>query len=314
VSQQTFNNLRYRHICELLDILSAAHLDRTTHIKRLFAETAEGFEEVVAFLSRLGVVAADNRSLHLRIESEGLSPESRQGEIMRRLLDKRNRYRSEVFRFVNQFKVAGGDINYLPSDEGRSAESGVRNFLMDLGIVEHDMATGRYVLVPEFVSLLASAKNNANYTSPSLLENRAIARNELGLAAEELVVEYERSRIGPRYADKVDHVSVRNCAAGYDIRSVSVDAEGLVSPRFIEVKAVSPTTFQFYWSRNEVSVARALAHWYNLYLLPVNRHGQFDIDRLKVIADPCDSVLSENSNWVTEADALICYSTVEIEN
>ena len=75
----------------------------------------------------------------------------------------------------------------------------------------------KYILLPEYVSLLVSAKNNVNYTSPALLEKNVEIRNDIGQAAEELIVKYERERVGLDYADKVDHVSMRNSAAGYDI-------------------------------------------------------------------------------------------------
>ena len=40
---------------------------------------------------------------------------------------------------------------------------------------------------------------------------------------------------------------------------------------YIEVKAVSPNTFTFYWSQREVDVAKVLGQHYYLYLLPVDR-------------------------------------------
>ena len=169
------------------------------------------------------------------------------------------------------------------------------------------MEIDKYILLPEYVSLLVSAKNNVNHTSPALLEKNVEIRNEIGQAAEELIVKYERERVGLDYADKVDHVSMRNTAAGYDILSSSIEKDGRVTPRFIEVKAVSPNSYQFYWSKNEVAIARTLSNWYYLYLLPVNRNGQFNIGKLFVIPDPCNTIFLENSNWVTETDALICY-------
>lgn len=307
MNRKAFENLRYAHVCTLLDIAHTVRLDRSSHIRRLFAESAEGFDEVVLFLSRLGVIASDGQMLRLRVDWAKSDADFRRDEIMRRLLGKRNRYRVEVYRFVSQFRVVEGEMIYLPSDQSRSSESGVRNFLMDVDVVMHVIGAEKYILMPEYASLLASARDNANYTSPTLLEQDAGDRNAIGCAAEELIIEHERVRVGPSYADKVDHVSIRNCAAGYDIRSVSIEPDGHVIPRFIEVKAVSPITFQFYWSRNEVGVARALSHWYYLYLLPVNRHREFDLNGLMVIPDPHNNVLPERSDWVIESDALICH-------
>ena len=314
MNRKIFENLRFLHICVLLDTLSTTQLDRTPHIRRLFSESAEGFDEVVSFLSRLGMVVSEGQSMKLRVDWTTSDKSLRRSQIMQRLMSRRNRYRSEIFRFVNQFRVLDGELAYLSSTQNRSAESGVRNFLMDVGIVGHVMGTEKYVLMPEYASIFASARDHANYMSPSLLEKDKSIRSELGYAAEKLIVEHERSRVGSYYIDRIDHISTRNCAAGYDIRSISLEAGGKVVPRFIEVKAVSSTSYQFYWSRNEVDVARALSHWYHLYLLPVDRHGHFDIGGLKVIADPCDTVLPKDSDWATESDALICYIKANVKS
>ena len=307
MNRNIYENLRFVHVCVLLDTLSTTRLDRTSHIRRLFSESAEGFDEVVSFLSRLGMIVSEGQSLRLDVDWMTSDTSLRRSQVMQRLMSKRNRYRSEIFRFVNQFRVLDGELAYLSSTENRSAESGVRNFLMDVGIVGHVMGTEKYVLMPEYASVFASARDNANYVSPSLLEKNAADRSEIGYAAEELIVEHERSRVGSGYSDRIDHISTRNCAAGYDIRSVSLEADGEVVPRFIEVKAVSSVSFQFYWSLNEVNVARILSHWYHLYLLPVDRHGHFNIADLKVIIDPCNTVLPEDSDWATESNVLICY-------
>ena len=314
MNRKIYENLRFVHVCVLLDTLSTTRLDRTSHIRRLFTETAEGFDEVVSFLSRLGMIVSEGQSLRLGVDWMTSDTSLRRSQVMQRLMSKRNRYRSEIFRFVNQFRVLDGELAYLSSTQNRSAESGVRNFLMDVGIVRHVIGTEKYVLMPEYASVFASARDNANYVSPLLLEKNAADRSEIGYAAEELIVEYERSRVGSGYSDRIDHISTRNCAAGYDIRSVSLEGDGKVVPRFIEVKAVSSVSFQFYWSRNEVNVARILSHWYHLYLLPVDRHGHFSIDDLKVIIDPCNTVLPEDSAWATESDALICYIRANVKS
>ena len=302
-----FSNLRYDYVCSLLDIIGNSQLNMITHIRRLFVEKAEGFDEAVSFLTELGMISSDEDKLSLITDWTTSDSAIRRNEIIRKLLNKRNRYRTEVFRFINRFRLVQTKIIYTSADQSRSSESAVRNFLIDLGVVEHLLEIDKYILLPEYLSLLVSARNNANNTSPVLLEKNVKAKNEIGHAAEELIVEYERERVGPTHADKVDHVSMRNTAAGYDIQSISIETDGQVTPRFIEVKAVSPKTFKFYWSKNEVAIARILSNWYYLYLLPVNRDGQFNMDKLVVLPDPRNSILQEKTNWVTETDATICY-------
>ena len=307
MSRKAFENLQFSHVCALLDILEMVRSDSASHIRRLFAENAEGFDEVVSLLSRIRVISSNGEMLRLLVDWPRSDGDFRRAEIMRRILRTRNSYRTELFRFMSQFRLVDGDISYSPSDQSRSSQSAVRNFLIDIGRVKYSSGTKTYLLMPEYADLYVSARDNTNLTSPTLAENRAKAQQEIGRAAEDLILKYERRRVGADHADKVDHVSLRNCAAGYDIRSVSIGTSGPITPRLIEVKAVSPRSFRFYWTKNEVDVARALSHWYHLYLLPVNRKGQFALDELIVIPDPCSTVLSESEGWETESDALVCY-------
>ena len=121
MNRKTFENLRYTDMCSLLDILSTTNISRMPHIRRLFSERAEGFDEIVLFLSRLGVVASDGQSLRLRINWPKTDKILRRSLVLERLFSKRNRYRSEVFRFLIQFKVLEGELAYLSSLQNRSA-------------------------------------------------------------------------------------------------------------------------------------------------------------------------------------------------
>ena len=91
-------------------------------------------------------------------------------------------------------------------------------------------------------------------------------------------------------------MALRNVAAGYDIRSLTVSNDSETVPRFIEVKAVSPVSMCFHWTRNEVAVACTLRDFYFLYLLPVTGSGGFDVANLRIICDPHKRVLDHRRN------------------
>ena len=306
-NNRAFDNLGFEQVGVLLDTLKSSRLRTRPHVERKFSQQAQGFDETVAFLIRVGMVKERDDSLSMSIEWPETKKAEKQACVLHSLLRVRNRYRSEVFRFVSGFAMVDGELAYFSSAQFRSSESSVRNFLMELGIVKHEPGTEKYLLAPEYVSLFASAKDDANYTAPSTLSHDLVTKSEIGFAAEEAILSYERARVGRLLTHKVDHVSQRNVAAGYDIRSFTVEGSDSIFPRFIEVKAVPKRSFRFYWSRNEVDVARVMADWDYLYLLPVDKHGLFDIARLKIIANPYDVVLAEATDWICESDALRCY-------
>jgi hypothetical protein len=132
------------------------------------------------------------------------------------------------------------------------------------------------------------------------------ARETIGGAAEEFVLSYERERVGKDFEHLVDHVSVRNVAAGYDIKSVTLSGRRSTVPRYIEVKAVSDATLTFYWTANEIKVAALLGEDYYLYLLPVTRQGQFRRERLQVIKNAHAAVLGPNAEWQIREDVICC--------
>ena len=122
------------------------------------------------------LASGEGQSLRLNVDWTTSDTSFRRSQVLQRLMSTRNRYRSEIFRFVNQFRVLNGELAYLSSTQNRSAESGVRNFLMDVGIVRHVMGTEKYELMPEYASVFASARDNANYVSPTLLEKNTAER------------------------------------------------------------------------------------------------------------------------------------------
>jgi hypothetical protein len=120
---------------------------------------------------------------------------------------------------------------------------------------------------------------------------------------------YEKDRVGPQYEDHVIHVALKNEAAGYDIKSISVIPGDRCELRYIEVKAVPFDTYQFFWTGNERKVAELLKGNYFLYLLPVNHDRVFSLDGLKIIQDPIDVILDSPETWNVEADLIRCSLT-----
>lgn len=98
---------------------------------------------------------------------------------------------------------------------------------------------------------------------------REQSNRELGLAGEQLVIQYEieqlkGARNRPDLAGKVEHIALTDPAAGYDIRSFDKDGH----ETFIEVKTTKGTkSSAFYISRNEVDVSRHLGNQFLIYRL-----------------------------------------------
>jgi hypothetical protein len=134
-------------------------------------------------------------------------------------------------------------------------------------------------------------------------------KKEIGYAAELRAMGYEKRRVGRRFARLVEHVSLRNVAAGYDIRSVNVTAGAVSGPRYIEVKLVSGPRRKFYWTSNEINVARLLGRQYYLYLLPVTTRGAVELASPVIIENAWCAVLGTQSRWEFSNDVIACSLT-----
>jgi hypothetical protein len=301
-----FEDLTLRAALTLIETLERSKLRTEPHVRRLFCRFSQGFDAALTFLIRLRVVERSEGELVISSQPPEPTGTKREIWLLSRILAVRNNYRAEVFSYLRKYRVEDGDLLYHPPIELRSRESNVRNFLMELGVVHAIWNGTGYKVSPDYISLYAQAIDRQRKVSPESLVNSFAARDVLGLMVEEAVVNYERSRVGAERADRVEHVSLRNVAAGYDIQSISVTDGGAERPRYIEVKAVSAGSMGFYWTRNEIAVAKTLGNFYFLYLVPVSPKVGIDDSRMYIICNPHQAVIQTQEEWVTEADVVRC--------
>jgi hypothetical protein len=291
-----------------MDVLRGADLVSFGQIERRFLERAANFGATLSFLFETEAISAHGSDLALAPEIAG-----DHGDIGTAvtgfLFGRESRYREEALAYLGRFDVKRDRVAYRPDAISRGQDSCVRNFLMELGLVRYDEAADEYVLSPSRYDLFVRAKTVAAAVSPRAAERARREREAFGMAAEVQVLAYEKRRVGLRFLSQVEHVSVVDCAVGYDIRSVSLVTVDDVLPRYIEVKAVSPTTYAFFWTAQEVSVAKAFGEWYHLYLVPVGRTGKCDMDGLRIIPDPCSALLKPSGEWTVEPGVVFCYLT-----
>lgn len=118
---------------------------------------------------------------------------------------------------------------------------------------------------------------------------------QLGELAEKYVLDFECRRLE---RDDIMLVSEIDYAAGFDIASFSSNQSDEFD-RFIEVKSYS-LKCRFFWSNNELEVARELGDQYFLYL--VDRGQMQDVGyQPEIIQNPSQKLFGD-SNWLIEND------------
>lgn len=196
--------------------------------------------------------------------------------------------------------------NFIPLDL-----SGLKNLLMAIGFLKQHylssnllMITRGYealfedTIVPSIKTERFSGVHPKNLSLAALMKIQEL--NEIhGKEAEEFVVAFERRRIAdPNLTERIRRVSDMQCDAGYDVVSFH-DPDSKAIDRFIEVKSHAGEP-SFFWSRNEVAVAKIKADSYFLYLVDRTKMSRPGYEPL-MIRNPHETVFLNEKVWQRDA-------------
>jgi hypothetical protein len=279
------------------------------HLRRAFQEHAQSFDHVATFLSDVDWLVEREGTLHLTPKGRDAAKLiTDDGKIRERLLgalgERSSPYRAKVASYICNYDFDGKEMKYRPSVEDRLESSWIRDLLIDLRVVSYRRSDDTYVLSQGANDLYVWAKTTRQAMSKSQHDVEVAKRDALGRSAEVAVMQYERSRLGEAWWPFIEHVSMDAPFACYDIKSLSIQ-DGKPIPRYIEVKAVSRDTFQFYWSKPEIEVAQVMRERYYLYLVPVAGEGLL-LQELSIVPDPYSAIYSNPQEWNTEENVVIC--------
>lgn len=298
-----FERIDVLHTAELLRLLNENSLRDAQFIEGQFCERGQNFADNLALLKLVGWVEEFSGQISLTARFPGAT-NFRPDLLVEAIANSDSEVRGALAGFLNRFVVSNDSVSYSPSVSERLDGIGVRNLLIRSGIVTYDPSADCYHLNQQFAHLYIWAKQ---FSCPLSGENLAALLGErarLGALAELAVVVFERGRVGPALAKKVEHVSLLNAGSCYDIKSVTSEND-LNVPRFIEVKAVSPDMHDFFWSASEVEAAALLRDRYYLYLIPVTSREGFDFASMRIIRDPYRTVYL-NEAWDKHSQVTRC--------
>ena len=117
-----------------------------------------------------------------------------------------------------------------------------------------------------------------------------------GEEAELFILAFERTRLNNKKG--IDWIAEYSVAEGYDIISFNT-ISSTKNDRCIEVKSYSGSPY-FFWSRNEMDIARIKGDEYYLYLVDRNQINNEDYTPI-VIQNPYKNVLN-GTEWIKTVD------------
>lgn len=307
--RKVLERVTLKRVQVLLLTLNEATLQRIQFVEARYKERAHNFSDTLDFLIALGWVQRDDNEVRLTGTSTRFAQSfSHERDVAERILETitttTNDYAALFAGYLVRFTVTGSKAECRPTTLARVEESAVRNFLMDMGAVVYDKERDRFVLNQKHIHLYVWAKNVSGPRTTGVLEKVSRQRRALGTSAEDVVFEYEKVRVGKQFADKVEHVSKKYPFASYDVKSVTV-TPGATVDRYIEVKAVSRDSYEFFWTKAELEAAKLLRAQYYLYLLPAVVDG-FDFSGLLVFENAYETVYKNVDDWAIEENVIVC--------
>jgi hypothetical protein len=289
---ELFENVNFINIKNLFD-LALNNPENLTAVKINYSRNNKYLQENLNFLIMINIFEINNNSIKINNNSSKDLKEI----IISSIINSPD-YAASVKNYLLNFqKDDRGTYTFNPDSFYNIESSDLRNFLITSGYVKN--IDNKYILLDE--SILTKLKSRT--FSPAQLKQKLLEKELLGAAAEKIIITYEANRI-KEFGNhlKLDHVSLRDVSAGYDIQSY----EGNVQI-FIEVKAVSISNYKFHLSPSEFQMAINFKENYYVYLLPVDysKPEKFDIDKLLRINYLEKNIFEKKSYWSIINDGYI---------
>ncbi len=300
-----FDKISWQQILILCKVIHSSSSLNIKTIARWYNLESINFQDTLKFLEEVKVIKTKNEKLLPSLALKRvikLDRESIKQFFIDILFQKKNNLLKYFGEFFNGFEQNQDSYGIVPTTQERLKYSGVRNFLIGLGVLHFEPITNRYFIKKEFATTYLSYKN----ITYDQFEKRINSEKELGLIAELLIYKLEKNKFKKNtyVQKKIRHVSLENVMAGYDIKSYEIRRDGKIIPKYIEVKAVSSDDWKFYWSKNEISKAKCLGESYYLYLIPVKNRKTLEITALRQIKNPYRKVFLNQKHWRQEIEIL----------
>ena len=294
----------------LLELVEKARMPLRAVIDETYSKHALAYTETLAFLIALDVLRAGRTRILLgKNFPKALDALTKGGSeyakfLLELVVTSNSEYGAELRRVFLTFSGHAASMS-MPRLGPRDPRYAARDTLVSAGVVVVDHDTGVATLRPEYYRLYALAHCYRGPSPDELLDSQ-LRQRDIGHRAELAVLTYERQLVGSRYANQVVHVSQHSASAGFDIASLRVaTGDRSLESRLIEVKAVRRDDLGFFWSSQEVKVARAAGDSYFLYLVPV-RGGEPAVEELVVVRDPAQRLLDRPSIWDVQGSEYYC--------
>jgi len=296
MNYNVFDNIDYNNLFTLYKLCEENN-ENLTNVKINYSRFNKNLQESLNFLVETDIIKINQNKILLENQKVLFK------DIIIKKISKLPQYGIPFKEYVNNFQNINQKLIFKPNPTYNSLTSSLRNFLISMNLIKYNIKENQYELLDE---KLITNFDKIGFP-PEALEAQLKKQNEIGLLAEEFILNIEKKKlslIGKNLLPK--HISKYDVSAGYDILSYQ-ELDGNIEKIYIEVKAVSNTNFKFYLSEGEYQTSLKYHDNYYLYLLPVDYSiaDKFDKDKLIKINNLQKNLFDKNSLWKIENNGYI---------
>ncbi|MDD7794355.1 DUF3883 domain-containing protein [Clostridium sp. 'White wine YQ'] len=160
---------------------------------------------------------------------------------------------------------------YIPLSYIKLKYSCIRNFLISIEFFYLDDINNKLLINPIYNETLKKyVSKRRKQISLETLKGILELEERYGKEAELFVLSYEKKRLNDSLLSNcIEIISEIDVTAGYDICSYNTK-KSIEHDRYIEVKSYNKK-IDFYWSKNEINIAKVYSDKYYLYLVDRDR-------------------------------------------
>jgi hypothetical protein len=280
-------------------------------------------EMSISFAQQVGFLIVDGTGVRLTPQGTNfieLNPTSQydlaepQKKLLLRMCYLHGALRKESRAVLQEFSPALGSdaLRWSAFDSSPLPNEWAADHLRQLGLLQR-RADG-WEVKNEYAKTVSIFLDEGTGFSEEKLREYLKEKEEVGKLGESLAKEFEIRRLSG-LGHAVEAKCVRGISnvrvnAGYDIESFDAASPSVVYDRFIEVKGAKARQVRFFWSDNEITVAKRLGKQYWIYF-----QGSIDVkkgiarDEPILLQDPANLLLADNK-FKTSPQGLIVESSI----
>ncbi|MEI7475663.1 MAG: DUF3883 domain-containing protein [bacterium] len=303
-----FSNIKVANLECLCRIVSIAKIRRIEFVNRKYSERGTYFDETLSFLVVLNVIKISGNEVIPKNEKLIKASQTKEFNniLLQTIFSTSSNTISQLLKdFLFNFQSNDSIFFFQANQSEKLKYSHIRNLLIELNFICLSGDKKKYVIDSKFDDLFYKIINKRKLTFEKFKEKQ-IENEQIGLLAEIAIIQFEQKRLLNIKINKneIEHTSIINTLAGYDIRSFEeyFDSNSNRIFRYIEVKAVSELDYKFFWSRNEIEISKIYGDSYYLYLLPIKSKTKFNFESLEVIKNPYQFFFKSDNFWESQVE------------